>query len=205
MFRIKPMLVLASSSPRRQELLRNARIQFRIQPADIPEVRHDGESAVDFACRLACEKARTAFAALVRPAGDYVLGADTVVAVAGEVLGKPADDQDAFRMLRLLFGRWHQVTTGVCLLGPAGQGKTSGSQPVFEDVRSETTDVFFAALTDEAIYGYIASGEPKDKAGAYAIQGVASRWIPHIRGDYFNVMGLPVALVCRMLQEHGGL
>jgi septum formation protein len=204
MFRIELMLVLASSSPRRQELLRNARIEFRIQPADIPEIRRAGEPAVDFARRLAREKATTAFETLVPPGGDYVLGADTVVAVAGEVLGKPADDRDAFRMLRLLSGHWHQVTTGVCLLGLAGPDKATGSQSVFEDVRAETTEVFFTPLTDEEIYGYIATGETKDKAGAYAIQGVASRWIPQIRGDYFNVMGLPVALVFRMLQEHGG-
>lgn len=194
------MLWLASASPRRQELLRNARIHFQVQPAEIPEIRCNGELPGEFARRLARDKARAVFEALQPPTGTLVLGADTIVVVEGEVLGKPADRQDAWRMLRQLSGRQHEVTTGVCLIGykhvPAGDA-------IFEDVRSATTQVFFVPLADDDIRGYIATGEPDDKAGAYAIQGVASRWVTHIEGDYFNVMGLPVSLVCRMLREHG--
>ncbi|MGA7295255.1 MAG: Maf family protein, partial [Terriglobales bacterium] len=123
---------------------------------------------------------------------DCVLGADTVVVVDGELLGKPGNAADAARMLRLLSGRTHQVITGVCL---AANGQCT--------VASETTSVTVSAISEEEIADYIASGEPMDKAGAYAIQGVASRWIPRIEGDYSNVVGLPVALVFRMLREHG--
>ncbi|MFB3814855.1 MAG: nucleoside triphosphate pyrophosphatase [Terriglobales bacterium] len=204
------MLILASASPRRQELLRNARILFKVQPADVPEVRGDGEPPEAFAQRLAREKARAIFNLLRPPAGTFVLGADTVVVVDGEVLGKPADEADAARMLQLLSGRQHQVITGVCLLGQpntanereAGNGKRG---TVVEHVRCETTQVFFAPLSDDDIQDYINTGEPMDKAGAYGIQGMASRWIPRIEGDYFNVVGLPVALVCRMLREQGAL
>src|SRR6266478_5725361 len=192
------MLVLASASPRRQELLRNAGIPFTLSPTDIPELPQPGESGRDCAQRLARKKARAVFQQ--RPA-DFVLGADTVVAVGDEILGKPRDEADAARMLRLLSGRTHQVTTGVCLMGPRTENQklTTG----FEDTRSETTLVTMTTLTDEDIRSYIASGEPIDKAGAYAIQGIASRWIPQIEGDYFNVVGLPVRLVYLMLREHG--
>ena len=132
--------------------------------------------------------------------GSLVLGADTIVVVDGEILGKPRDEADAMRMLRLLSGRTHQVTTGVCLMLRTENQKLETG---FEDTRSETTLVTMTTLTDDDIRSYIASGEPMDKAGAYAIQGIASRWIPRIDGDYFNVVGLPVALVYRMLQEHG--
>ncbi len=182
-----PMLVLASASPQRQELLRNAGIAFEVQPADIPEDPLPGESAKDCAERLAREKALAV--ALQRP-HDIVLGADTVVVVDGQLLGKPSDAADAARMLRLLSGREHQVITGVCLV--------AGGQP---SVASETTLVTVSEITDQDIAGYVASGEPMDKAGAYAIQGLASRWIPRIEGDYSNVVGLPVVLVFRMLRE----
>ncbi len=186
-----PMLVLASASPRRQELLRNAGINFEVLPAHIPENALPGEAAKDCAERLAREKALVV--ARQRPQ-DCVLGADTVVVVGGQydgqLLGKPSDAADAARMLRLLSGREHQVITGVCLV-------VSG-QPT---VASETTLVTVSELTEKDIANYIASGEPMDKAGAYAIQGLASRWIPRIEGDYSNVVGLPVALVWRMLQE----
>jgi septum formation protein len=184
------MLVLASASPRRQELLRNAGIPFVVHPAHIPEDPLPGESPRACAERLAREKARVVF--LQRPK-DIVLGADTVVFVDGEMLAKPSDSADAPRMLRLLGGKTHQVITGVCLIG-------GGSR---EDVRSETTLVTMKTISDNEIQAYIATGEPMDKAGAYAIQGMASRWIPRIEGDYFNVVGLPVALVWRMLQDHG--
>jgi septum formation protein len=189
------MLILASASPRRQELLRNAGIEFRVQPTDIPEDPLPGESPKVCAERLAREKARVI--ALQHPR-DFVLGADTIVVVEGQMLGKPTDAEDAARMLRLLSGRSHRVTTGVCLIGPA-----PGGQPAFVDVRSETTLVNMAPLSDADIHYYISSGEPMDKAGAYAIQGLASRWISRIEGDYANVVGLPVALVFRMLREHG--
>jgi len=183
------MLVLASASPRRQELLRNAGIAFEVQPADIVEAPQFGEAAKDCAERLAREKAEAV--AHQRP-NDCVLGADTVVVVNGQLLGKPTDAVDAARMLHMLSGRQHQVITGVCLVV---KGKSSGA--------SETTLVTVTNITDKEIAEYIATGEPMDKAGAYAIQGIASRWIPRIEGDYSNVVGLPVALIFRMLQEHG--
>jgi septum formation protein len=180
------MLVLASASPRRQELLRNAGITFEVQPAHIPEEPLSGETAKASAERLAREKALTV--ARQRP-HDVVLGADTVVVVDGQLLGKPSDATDAARMLRMLSGREHQVITGVCLV--------TGGQA---SVASETTLVTVGDLTDQDIADYVSSGEPMDKAGAYAIQGIASRWIPRIEGDYSNVVGLPVALVFRMLR-----
>lgn len=127
-------------------------------------------------------------------------GADTVVVIDSLVLGKPADAEDAARMLRLLSGRRHQVITGVCLVGPniSAQGEKDG----FEDSRCETTQVLLMELSEEDIHAYVRTGEPMDKAGAYAIQGIASRWISRIEGDYSNVVGLPVALVYRMLREH---
>lgn len=192
-------LVLASASPRRQELLRSAGIAFTVHPANIPELPQPGESGRDCAERLATQKA---LAASHHQPGTFVLGADTVVVVGGEILGKPRDAADAARMLRLLSGRTHQVTTGVCLMVSLRTGNQK-LRTGFEDTRSETTLVTMNPLTDEDIRSYIASGEPMDKAGAYAIQGTASRWIPRIEGDYFNVVGLPVSLVCRMLQEHG--
>jgi septum formation protein len=181
------MLVLASASPRRQELLRNAGITFEVQPADIPEDPQPGESAKDYTERLAREKA---LAVANQRRHDVVLGADTVVVVDSQLLGKPSDPADAARMLRMLSGRKHQVITGVCLV-------VSG-QP---SVASETTLVTVSEITDKEIADYVSSGEPMDKAGAYAIQGIASRWIPRIEGDYSNVVGLPVALVFRMLRE----
>ncbi len=183
------MLVLASQSPRRQELLRNAGIAFVVQPANIEEERLPGEPARAYAERLARDKAR-AIAKL--RSNDIVLGADTVVVVDSAVLEKPRDAADAAGMLRMLSGRSHQVTTGVCLIGPG-----------FEDVRSETTTVFFQPLSEADIALYVAHGEPMDKAGAYAIQGIASRWIPRLDGCYFNVVGLPVPLVWQMLKENG--
>ncbi len=181
------MLVLASASPRRQELLRSAGIAFEVQPADIAEVPVPGEGAKDCAERLGREKALAV--ARQRPQ-DVVLGADTVVVVDKEILGKPRDAADARRMLRLLSGRDHEVITGVCLVA-GGQWS----------VGSETTLVSVNELTDREIADYILTGEPVDKAGAYAIQGIASRWIPRIEGDYSTVVGLPVALVWRMLRE----
>jgi septum formation protein len=194
------VLVLASASPRRQELLRNAGIPFVVHPTDIPEVPHPGEAPRDFAERMAREKAMAV--SLQRP-HDTILGADTVVAVDEQVLGKPRDEADAARMLRLLSGRSHLVITGVCLLGPPLGTENRELGTGFEDVHSETTQVTMDSLSEQDISSYIATGEPMDKAGAYAIQGTASRWIPRIDGDYFNVVGLPVSLVYRMLRLRG--
>jgi len=206
------MLILASASPRRQELLRNAGISFAVQPADINETPLPGEPARECAERLAREKALTVWRE--RPQ-DVVLGADTIVLVDDVILGKPVDAEDAARMLRMLSGRQHQVITGVCLAGckdpsgsppllgnSAGRGPLSGEIPA-ESVKagSETTLVTFNRLSEKEIREYVATGEPMDKAGAYAIQGIASRWIPRIEGDYSNVVGLPVALVYRMLRQ----
>jgi septum formation protein len=195
------VLVLASASPRRQELLRNAGIPFVVHPTDIAEVPHLGEEPRAFAERMAKEKALAVFQQRPR---DTILGADTVVVVDEQILGKPRDQADAVGMLRLLSGRSHIVITGVCLTG--GPQPETGKQKMetrFQDVRSETTLVTMDPLSNDDIHSYIAKEEPMDKAGAYAIQGIASRWISRIDGDYFNVVGLPVALVWRMLREHG--
>jgi septum formation protein len=184
------MLVLASASPRRQELLRSAGFSFTVQAADIDETPLAGEAACDCAERLAREKALAV--SRTRP-HDTVLGADTIVVVDDAILGKPRDAGDAARMLRLLSGRVHAVITGVCVV--------EGSESQRLRTASETTLVTMSVLSDEEIRGYVATGEPMDKAGAYAIQGLAARWIPRIKGDYSNVVGLPVALVYRMLRE----
>jgi septum formation protein len=194
------MLVLASASPRRQELLRNAGIPFAVQPTDIPEVPQAREVPRSFAERMAREKALAVFRQ--RP-DDFVLGADTVVVVEAQILGKPRDGADAARMLRLLSNRKHQVITGVCLVGPQLGTGNRKLRTGFEDVRSEATLVSMDALTDDDVRSYVATSEPMDKAGAYAIQGWASRWVSRIDGDYFNVVGLPVSLVYKMLREHG--
>jgi len=206
------MIVLASASPRRQQLLRSAGIPFTVQPAEIDETPHQGESPRHCAERLAREKALCVFKS--RP-GEWVLGADTIVVIDEAILGKPRDENDAARMLRLLSGRTHRVITRVCLGGDkvaCGQwSAASEAKPLktedrelrtwVEDARSETTLVTMSDLSDAEIGSYIATGEPMDKAGAYAIQGIASRWIPRVEGDYSNVVGLPVALVYRMLTE----
>ena len=195
------MLVLASASPRRQDLLRNAGISFVVQPANVDETPLPGESARECAERLAREKALAVW--MKRPE-DLVLGADTVVVVEDVILNKPVDDDDAVRMLRLLSGRVHEVITGVCLVaGDRGQGPGVSDAPSGRTLRtgSETTLVTMSAIPDAEIRDYVATSEPMDKAGAYAIQGIASRWIPRIEGDYTNVVGLPVALVYRLLRE----
>jgi septum formation protein len=200
-------LILASASPRRQQLLRAAGIEFEVQPTDLLETPNPGESPQEFAKRMARQKAR----AVARPPinGRYcILGADTVVTVNNDILGKPSNPEDAVRMLHLLSGREHQVITGVCLLmvNPlTGPWPVSHLFDFTEDVRAEVTRVSMNELSQDEICSYVASGEPLDKAGAYAIQGVASRWIPRIEGCYFNVVGLPVPLVYRMLREHAAL
>jgi septum formation protein len=188
--RMNEPLILASSSPRRQELLREARIPFQVCPAHISEDQKPGESPSGYALRLAEEKA----AAVVQQfPGRPVLGADTIVVVDQEVLGKPRDREDAARMLRLLSGRAHEVTTAVALI-------TSSSK---QDTRYSTTRVYFRKITETEIQQYIAGGEPMDKAGAYAIQGGAARWAERIEGEYSNVVGLPLSLVTEMLRANG--
>jgi septum formation protein len=179
--------ILASASPRRAELLRNAGIVFTVEPAHVPEEPRPSEAPLAYAQRLASDKAQAIFR---KHPDNVVLGADTVVVIDEHLLEKPRDDVDATRMLRLLSGRTHQVITGVCLLATG-----------FRQTEVEVTAVRFSALTDEEIATYIATGEPKDKAGAYAIQGIASRCVERIDGCYFNVVGLPVARVYRMLNK----
>jgi septum formation protein len=176
------MIVLASASPRRQELLRIAGIPFTVQPADIDESPLADESPRGCAERLARGKALAVSQSRPR---DCVLGADTIVVVDDAILGKPRDADDAARMLRMLSGRTHAVITGVCLVSPVVSGQGSVASEADVVAASETTLVTFC--------------------GAYAIQGIASRWIPRIEGDYSNVVGLPVALVYRMLRERGVL
>jgi septum formation protein len=179
-------LVLASRSPRRSEILKQAGISFEVRPAAVDETPLTGETPRRHVERLAREKA---FAVEARP-GEIVLGADTIVVVEGRILGKPADAAEAARMLESLSGRMHEVMTGVCL-----------RQGDWSEAGCEVTRVWFAPLTVEEIAAYVSSGEPMDKAGAYAIQGLASKFIPRIEGSYSNVVGLPVEWVYARLRE----
>jgi len=196
------MLILASASPRRQELLRNAGISFIVEPTEILEIPQAGEEGKAFVERLAREKARVIAQHHPR---DFVLGADTTVVVDGKILNKPADAAAAAAMLHMLSGRAHQVMTGLCVIRPRRRNRLcaeKGEQRT-EVVRSELTAVTFERLGQDDITFYVKTGEWMDKAGAYGIQGIASRWISRIEGDYFNVVGLPVALLHRMLRECG--
>ena len=232
------MLVLASASPRRRELLTQAGFSFQVHPAHIPEDPLPGEDPIAYVTRLAREKAQAVFHQLISepaksaessalfpgttsqaaeklnalkghdfsravnatkqaralaPEGTQlqplaVLGADTTVTLDNHILGKPLDPADAARMLRLLSGRTHVVITGVAVV----TAETT-------ETAAEATSVRFLTLSDDEIAAYIATGEPMDKAGAYAIQGRAARWIPRIEGCYFNVVGLPITLVSSLL------
>ena len=188
------MLILASSSPRRHELLLQAALTFKTVAANLNEDLLLDESAATYVQRLAEEKAQAvwnAHRALDTPDDPLiVLGADTSVVVEGQILGKPADTADARRMLALLSGRTHAVMTGLAVVT---------GRKIVRDV--EITHVTFHQLIDREIAQYIASGEPLDKAGAYAIQGYAARWIPRIEGCYFNVVGLPIARTIALLAE----
>ncbi|MBP3454203.1 MAG: septum formation inhibitor Maf [Clostridia bacterium] len=181
-------LILASQSPRRRELLSLTGIPFEV---DAPEV--------DETCTLGARDAvlelsrRKALAAAARHPGKVILASDTLVAVDDIPLGKPADEADAFRMLRSLSGRWHQVYTGVCVISATGD--------VYAEV--DATDVRFGPMSDEAIRAYIATSEPMDKAGAYALQGIAGLWIEEIRGSHTNVIGLPLTLTRKLLENCG--
>ena len=185
-----PRLVLASQSPRRRELLEVAGFRFFVRAKPVEEARGAGEGPVDYARRLACDKAEAAW----DRADAVVLGADTIVVVNELILGKPRDSEHAVRMLRLLSGRQHEVITGVCLAGPG-----------FVDVQAEITQVVMSEISEKEIKSYVESGEPMDKAGSYAIQGMASRWVTGIQGNYFNVVGLPVSLVYQMLKKREAL
>lgn len=182
-------LVLASQSPRRREILERAGLPFVVRPASVPEERLHGESPRDYVRRLAKEKAET----VLPSEGEVVLGADTVVLAGEQVLEKPCDAADARRMLRELSGREHRVLTGICL---RDREKTV--------VDYASTAVRFVPLSEAEIASYVESGEPMDKAGAYAIQGLASKFIESIDGCYWNVVGLPIALVYGQLKEHFG-
>jgi nucleoside triphosphate pyrophosphatase len=205
-------LVLASASPRRAELLTAAGFTFEVLAVDLDERARPGEAPADYVSRLAAEKTARVLELLdeaaeekprareaegpnemgvrLRASEVVILGADTAVVVGGEILGKPAHDGDAARMLRLLSGRAHDVMTGISLRSPAGE--VSGI---------ETTTVWFAPLSPDEIAAYVARGEGRDKAGAYAIQGFAARFIPRIEGSYSNVVGLPIARVSEALKR----
>jgi septum formation protein len=183
---VLPQIILASASPRRAEILRTVGWPFEALPADIDETRKPDEDAVSYVQRLAWTKSE---AAAQRRPGCLIVGADTTVVIGDQILEKPSDGDHARSMLRQLNGQWHQVLTGVALIN----GTTSESK-----VACETTEVKFASMSREEIDWYVSTGEPMDKAGAYAIQGQVSRFIEGIRGDYFNVMGLPVRLLYEM-------
>ena len=180
-------LMLASRSPRRAEILNAIGWPFEAVAADIDESVSTGEDAIGYVKRLALAKVQTV---AQRSAGRLILGADTTVVVEGELLGQPVDDEDARRMLKLLSGKWHEVLTGVALLRA-----DTNAQPL---VDYETTRVRFAEMSPEEINWYVATGEPRGKAGAYGIQGHAALFVEEIAGDYFNVVGLPVRLVYEM-------
>jgi septum formation protein len=178
-----PELVLASRSPRRAELLEAAGIAFTVAAAEIDETPSPGEAPLEYVRRVAREKAAAV-------PGQFVLAADTIVLLDGQIMGKPADRADAVRMLEALSGREHEVITAVCL-----------RRPEETTVSYEITRVRFASMTPAEIAEYVDSGEPMDKAGAYGIQGLASRYAERVEGSYSNVVGLPVALVYRLLRS----
>jgi septum formation protein len=181
--------VLASASPRRAALLSAAGFFFELHPVDVDERWMEGERAEQYVNRMADSKAARALAE--RP-GAVVLGADTAVVIDNRILGKPSDEAEAARMLHLLSGRIHDVLTGVCVMSAEGS------------VRSvERTSVRFLPMSEKEIAWYVATGEPRDKAGAYGVQGLASRFVEAIDGSYTNVVGLPIATVCRLLKKLG--
>ena len=182
------MLVLASQSPRRREILERAGFELSVRVSGVPEERLAGEHADAYVRRLARAKA----VAVPRESGEIVLGADTVVVLGEDVLEKPRDTAHAIEMLAMLSGAEHRVITGICLRHEGGQICDSAE-----------TAVRFAPLSRAEIEDYVRSGEPMDKAGAYAIQGLAAKFIERIDGCYFNVVGLPVSLVYRHLKEIG--
>lgn len=206
-------MILASQSPRRIELMREAGYACTVKPADIDETPHPGEHPLALVERLARSKAQAVASEMAAP-GELVIAADTIVTIDGEILGKPRDTEDAKRMLRLLSGRTHQVATGVCIATGElrkTEPPASGPQDAHEgtppagiiDSFVAVTDVSFYPLSEAHIEAYVASGEPMDKAGAYGIQGAGGRILVRgIRGDYYNVVGLPIAELARHLGPH---
>ncbi len=182
-----PKVVLASASPRRAEILQTVGWPFEILAVEIDESRRETENAATYVERLALSKAE---AARSQRTEAMIVAADTVVLIEGQILGKPHDHEDARRMLRLLQDRWHQVLTGVALIS---------NETIQTKTAHEVTEVEFAAMTEEEISWYVSTGEPMDKAGAYAIQGLGARFIKGISGDYFNVVGLPVRLLYELI------
>ena len=178
-----PKIVLASASPRRAEILRTVNWPFETLPTDVDETRQGDEDAATYVQRLARAKAE---AAARRSTSSTIVAADTVVVINEQILGKPRDNDDARSMLRQLSGQWHQVLTGVAIIDNA----KSESKVAYE-----ITEVKFAVMSRDEIEWYVSTGEPMDKAGAYAIQGLGARFIEGIKGDYFNVVGLPVRLL----------
>jgi len=187
----RPNIILASSSPRRADLLRNIGVDFEIIPAQVVERPHPDEAPADYITRIA--RAKVIAVARSREEG-LVIGADTVVVLNGILLGKPADTSDAARMLRELSGNWHAVMTGVALYDVATRNEVADY---------EKTLVRFAQLTDDEIEWYVQTGEPMDKAGAYGIQGYGGMFVDEIAGNYYNVVGLPIPLVYRLARRLG--
>ena len=183
--------MLASKSPRRAEILRAVGWEFEAVAANIDETRMESEDGVSYVKRLAQTKAETVAKKI--PHNGFVLGADTVVVVDGEILGQPSNDEDARRMLRLLSGKWHEVLTGLALV-------RAGNAPRVL-VEHETTRVRFCEMSPDEIDWYVSTGEPSDKAGAYAIQGRGGLFIEEIEGDYFNIVGLPVRLLYELMSD----
>ena len=181
----RPRLILASGSPRRRELLAGLGVVPTVRPVDIDESPRDGESAAGYVLRLSEEKARER-----AESGELILAADTVVTIDGDLLGKPEDEADAGAMLRRLSGRTHQVLTGVAVFDPARD---------VLDTEAVATDVTFGRLSERDVDWYVASGEPMDKAGAYAIQGLGALFVERITGNYSNVVGLPLPTVRQLL------
>ena len=179
-------IILASKSPRRKELMGLFHLPFTVKVADADETMDPKGNPADEVAKVSCRKAN----AISRNADDVIIAADTIVVCDGQILGKPADKDDAFRMLSMLSGKTHQVMTGLTVL----RGETCVTC-------TEITDVTFRALSDAEIRRYIATGEPMDKAGSYGIQGGASLFVEGIRGDYFNVVGLPVCLLQKILAK----
>lgn len=187
-------LILASASPRRAEILRSAGLSFEIAVANVDEAPLANESPEQLVRRLALAKAETAIGSRGTREPAMVIGADTIVVAGRRILGKPGTTARAVEMLRELQGREHRVITGVAVIAAAsGESLTE----------TESTTVWFDPMTEKEIADYVATGEPVDKAGAYAIQGIASRYISKIEGDYFNVVGLPIARVWKMLRRLG--
>jgi nucleoside triphosphate pyrophosphatase len=187
-------LILASSSPRREQVLRDTGFEFEIRAPRVDESRRAGESPRDYVLRLAEAKAQAARGAFALNTRALAIGADTVVVVEGEMLGKPSKPEEARAMLRRLSGRTHEVLTGIAVVPfPAGAALTA----------VETTRVTFATMSEDEIEDYVASSEPFDKAGAYAVQGRGGRFIERIEGCYFNVVGLPLARLYALLREAG--